>query len=187
MRNIWWKNAVTQEKIKNSFELDPIKVFDGGLTAKEVFDGFMKWQIRNYPYRAADKFAVALQEIYGECTIKMARQALFKTASTISQKMKITKSAFSKIERAEDRGHITLNTLRKVAEAMECELVYAIRPKNQKIFSQVIWDSLLPEARLRTWQSVCDPKNKSGALAAVARDLLGDPNFRRRMNWSRNE
>ena len=43
---------------------------------------------------------------------------------------------------AKRRARLSLTTLAKAAEAMDCELAYAIRPKNKKYFSSIIWEIL---------------------------------------------
>ncbi len=184
---IFWKNISVRKKIEKSFEVDPIKVFDGELTAREVFDGFIKWRGTKYIYRGADEYALALMDLWGECSIRMARNAMFLTAESIAKKMGISKAAFSKLERAERKGTISIKTLAAVAEAMDCHLVYAIKPKNQKLFSEIVWEKLLPEARIILWRRICNPLNKSGGLAGIADELTKNPKFRRKQGWSRNE
>ena len=60
----------------------------------------------------------------------------------------VARAAYSKYEDCEERGSIRLATLAKAAEAMDCELVYAIRPKSKKYFSNIILGKLLPQSQL---------------------------------------
>jgi hypothetical protein len=82
------------------------------------------------------------------------------------------------------RGSITISALAKAAEAMDCELVYAIRPKKKVRFSSQIWHPLL-KASLNKWWVVSRPEiRKSDALAAVANQTMNEPQFRRKQGWS---
>ncbi len=116
--------------------------------------------------------------------LKTARKGLFLSAATVADKLKVARAAYSKYEECEERGSITLATLAKAAEAMDCELVYAIRPKNKKYFSSIIWEILLPAALLHPWIKKCDPKKRGMALAHVAEKLMNDPKFRTKQRWS---
>lgn len=101
--------------------------------------------------------------------------------------MGISKSQYSKLEAAEKRGECTVNQMRRIAEAMDCEVVYIVRPRQGRLFSERIWQLLLEEALRRFQFRTCTPHNKSGALAAIAEELIHEPGFRRSRNWSRNE
>ena len=66
--------------------------------------------------------------------LKKARTALFYSGPEIAKRMKISRSAYQQLEKNEEQGRITIESLAAAAEAMDCELVYAIRPKTKKIF-----------------------------------------------------
>ena len=116
--------------------------------------------------------------------LKTTRKGLFLSAATVAKKLTVARAAYSKYEECEERGSITLATLAKAAEAMDCELVYAIRPKNKKSFSNIIWETLLPQSQLHPWIKKCDPKKRGEALAHVADKLMNDSNFRKKQCWS---
>ena len=58
----------------------------------------------------------------------------------LASRLKITPSAISSFERSEQDGKISTDTLRKVAEAMKCKLVYAIVPETslENIYDQQV-------------------------------------------------
>lgn len=116
--------------------------------------------------------------------LKTARKALFLSADTVASKLKVARSAYSKYEESEEKGVITLTTLARAAEAMNCELVYAIRPKNKKYFSQIIWEKLLPFAISHPWIKTCDQKRRGHGLAFIVKQLMNSPKFRRERGWS---
>jgi predicted DNA-binding mobile mystery protein A len=57
------------------------------------------------------------------------REALGLTLGQIGQQIRASRQAVQQFERAEATDRITLGALRRVAEAMGCELVYALVPK----------------------------------------------------------
>lgn len=97
--------------------------------------------------------------------LKEVRQALNMSTRGVARKMNVRQSTYWNLEQAECNGRISLNSLRKCAEALDCELVYAIRPKCCAVFSAVIW-SQLPDRR--------------------AKHSLYNPRFRRKKGWARN-
>lgn len=61
--------------------------------------------------------------------VKYIRNALGMTTTQLAKRLKLSRRRIAMIEHAEIRDETTLSTLRKVAEAMDCQLVYAILPK----------------------------------------------------------
>lgn len=65
------------------------------------------------------------------------RNALGLTRASVAAKLKVTPSAVQEYEKAEKADAITLATLRRVAAAMDCELVVALVPRNGLTFTQL--------------------------------------------------
>jgi predicted DNA-binding mobile mystery protein A len=57
------------------------------------------------------------------------RQALGMTTRQLASSVGVSQAAVTDAERSEARGDITLATLRRYAEALDCELVYALVPR----------------------------------------------------------
>ena len=81
--------------------------------------------------------------------LKTVREALGLTLDTVGQRSRNSRSDVRSFERAEARDRITLRSLRKVADAMGCELVYALVPKAGATFTQLAEAPLRDEARKR--------------------------------------
>lgn len=62
--------------------------------------------------------------------IASVREALGLSLGQIGQKVRVSRQAVQQLERAEADDRITLGALRRVAEAMGCDLVYALVPKS---------------------------------------------------------
>jgi predicted DNA-binding mobile mystery protein A len=61
--------------------------------------------------------------------VRAVRQALGMSAADLAQRMGVTSGAVLDLERAEVVGGVTLDRLGRAAEAMDCELVYALVPR----------------------------------------------------------
>jgi len=60
--------------------------------------------------------------------IKAIREALGMSTSQLARRLKIKQPSVVDLEKSEARGSIELATLRRVAEALDCTLVYALVP-----------------------------------------------------------
>lgn len=76
--------------------------------------------------------------------LEIVRRAINLSTSAIANKVGKDRSAFRYFEKSEKSGTISLNTLYQICEAMDCELVFAIRPKLSRTFSRALWEKLLP-------------------------------------------
>ena len=61
--------------------------------------------------------------------IRAIREALGMTAEDLAARMGVTQSTLTRIERSERTGRIQLDTLERAADALDCELVYALVPR----------------------------------------------------------
>src|SRR5258708_31843015 len=61
--------------------------------------------------------------------VRSIRSALGMTGRQLGRRIGVSQNAISEAERAETEGRITLNTLRKLADGLNCELVYALVPR----------------------------------------------------------
>jgi predicted DNA-binding mobile mystery protein A len=61
--------------------------------------------------------------------IRAIRQALGMTTEQLARRLKVKQPSVVQLEQSEDKGSIELATLRRVAHALDCTLVYAFVPK----------------------------------------------------------
>jgi predicted DNA-binding mobile mystery protein A len=54
-----------------------------------------------------------------------------------ARKLKMTPPGFAKLEKAEGSGAISLKTLERAADALNCDLVYALLPRDGTLFDQI--------------------------------------------------
>jgi predicted DNA-binding mobile mystery protein A len=61
--------------------------------------------------------------------VRAIRDALGLTAAQLARRLNVRPSSVADLEKNEAAGKVTLATLRRAAEAMDCTLVYALVPK----------------------------------------------------------
>ena len=131
-------------------------------TAEEIRSSFMLW--RSHSTQFQPDHTVIGQLAY-------ARTLLHISATRAAEKLKITQPAYSQFERSERSGRINLETLRRAADALDCELKYEIRPKSHPDFFSATWEKFLPDALNHPWMKCCDPERKTVALVSVMKEL----------------
>lgn len=70
--------------------------------------------------------------------VKTLRETLSISVAQLAARLGLSRSRISQLENAEIQDAVTLRTLREVANAMECELVYAIVPKGHTTLENII-------------------------------------------------
>lgn len=82
--------------------------------------------------------------------LKAIREALGMTTAQLGRRLGVVQSRVVAIEQAEAKGTITLNSLEKAAQALDCRLVYALMPRQplEDIVEQRA--SLLAKSRLKS-------------------------------------
>lgn len=80
--------------------------------------------------------------------LRAIRQALGMTSGVLAGRLGVTASGVRKLEQAEAADAITLATLRRVAEALDCDLQYALVPRRP--LRQMRWQQALRLAQ--QWQ-----------------------------------
>jgi predicted DNA-binding mobile mystery protein A len=60
--------------------------------------------------------------------VKAVREALGLTTAQLAQRLNVKQPSIVAVEQSEEKGTIELATLRRVAEALDCRVVYALVP-----------------------------------------------------------
>ena len=95
-----------------------MKTFTEDTRIRQVDEGLAIWRKANLPRRPPQGW------------IKTIRMALGMTSGVLAQRVgDVSDSAIRKLELAEAEDAITLASLRRVAEALDCELQYALIPR----------------------------------------------------------
>ena len=156
-------------------------------TPEEILRAESYWRNGRYHFKDEDNHLqpfIALKIDQKTNWLQSARRSLQLSTNQVAKKANISSAAYSKFEKNELSGKITIESLKKMADAMDCELIYCVRPKNNKSFSQIIWATAIKQALLHPFLKVCDPYKKANALAKIVDDLIHNPKFRRKNNWS---
>ena len=102
--------------------------------------------------------------------IKTVRTALGMNGTTLSKKLHGHRSIASYLERSELEGSITLNKLKQTADAMDCELIYAIVPKTTSTQNKPSVDELLIKQAQHKAKDIVKRAAEQMALEAQALD-----------------
>jgi transcriptional regulator with XRE-family HTH domain len=161
------------------------------MNPNETYKSYLIWSYR-YGYQDINEAAQALLRISNHHIltkewIRKAREAQFLSIESAAHKAGLTKEAWRKLEKSEARQKITLESLQKAAEALDCELVYGFKPKAQVTFSRLLWRQIGPVALEIYRNRLRSPKIKPLILGRIADKLMRDPEFRKQKGWSRNQ
>lgn len=118
--------------------------------------------------------------------LKTAREKLMLSTESVGKKLNISRAALCRFEQREAMGTISIDSLEKIANAMNCELIYEIKPRNEKSFEDLIWEQILPIALKHSWIRNCDQLRRPQALVKIALDLMSNPKSRRELGWAKN-
>lgn len=117
--------------------------------------------------------------------IRTARLSLFLALEEVAVRSGKSSSCLAQLEKRELHGNATLKTVSEIAEAMECEFVYAIVPKEHSTFADRVWERIWPQALEDLRVKNAQPEKRAQVLAAVAKELMLSAKFRRKKGWSR--
>ena len=81
--------------------------------------------------------------------LRAVREALGMSREALARRLDVRPEAIKKSEAAEARGGIRLDTLRRMAAAMDCELVYAVVPKRSL-------QDIVDQRRLQLYRGLSD-------------------------------
>jgi predicted DNA-binding mobile mystery protein A len=113
--------------------------------------------------------------------LRAIREALGMTSGVVAERLGVTASGARKLEQAEAADAITLGTLRRVAEALDCDLQYALvprRPLHEMRWQQALhlaqqWQQRAGRTMALEAQSVASPSATADErLEAMAEEIL---------------
>ncbi|HEX8670607.1 MAG TPA: mobile mystery protein A [Longimicrobium sp.] len=105
------------------------------------------------------------------------------TSAQLGARMGVSQSAVSQLERREAEGSLTLNSLRAAADALECDLVYALVPREGSITAMMEKRARAVAAAtvarvshtMRLEDQGIDAAAMGEQVEELARDLIDDP------------
>ncbi len=113
------------------------------------------------------------------------RKALGMTMPQLAKRLGVARSRVIKIQQAEQSGSLTIHTLREVANALECDLVYAFIPRQplptllrvqaEKIAKQRF--GRVSHSMVLENQSVAEPYQKEQLEEMINALLSGSPKY----------
>jgi transcriptional regulator with XRE-family HTH domain len=142
--------------------------------------GYRLWKYREGYFEIEETLEPFLNcKILEGSWLRIARELSQLSHASVASRLNINRATWAKYEAREAEGTITLDTLKRAAEALDCEFVYAIRPKRRLPFSQIVWEKLEPIALAK-----CPKPPHPYGIAAVAQDYFKRAKFRQEQGWS---
>lgn len=99
--------------------------------------------------------------------VRAVREALGMTGTQLAERLKVDPSTVSALEKGEIQDTVTLTTLRRAAEAMNCRLVYALVPETS--LEQTVRDRAATVVDVRL--------GRLGHTMALENQALSDPDL----------
>ncbi len=106
--------------------------------------------------------------------VKAIREALGMTTAQLAKRLGVSQPRVVAIEQAEAKGTITLDSLERAANALDCRLVYALVPRQPL-------DALVEERAARLASKRLDSTRHTMALEAQALDTADENEQRKRL------
>jgi transcriptional regulator with XRE-family HTH domain len=166
-----------------------MRLYKFTVPAEKIRKAYGLWH-QTYPFRDTDQLiqgTVNIEFKKQNNWLEQARQALLITKNEMAKRLGISRWAYSQFESSEAHEKISIATLRKAAEVMDCELVYFIRPKKNVVFSKLIWEKL--EAEILNLNQVYRNLEKASLpsiISNIAKNKMLDAGFRKKQKWVRN-
>ncbi|CAN7146889.1 MULTISPECIES: helix-turn-helix domain-containing protein [unclassified Variovorax] len=107
------------------------------------------------------------------------------SGAALARRLGLTPAGVRKLEQAEARGTITLASLRKLAQALDCELKYALVPRTS--LSQQLQDRALEVARERMYPVSHSMSLEDQKVGEAMSDVQGELPARELLQGSRRE
>lgn len=148
---------------------------------------YKRWQMGLTNQDFDDQVSYLLNEKIEPCSggrLRATREALQLSSGELAKRLGILRTSYLEIEKSDSLGKIQLQTLEKIAKALECELIYGLRPKCRKRFSEIIWNKVVPSAKENFLYLRSNPRERAQALAAAVIRKLSEPQFIRDQGWS---
>lgn len=117
--------------------------------------------------------------------IRSLRECFMLSQDFVATKLNISRQAYAKLEMNEAKESLSIENLGKMAEALDCELIYFIRPKSRQRVSSLIWKKVYPEALNRYQRRTRSQKIQPLILATIAANLMQETKVRRQNRWLR--
>ncbi|CAN5571710.1 hypothetical protein BH10BDE1_BH10BDE1_34690 [soil metagenome] len=115
--------------------------------------------------------------------LKVARFASLLSTNEVARRLGISRPAYSRSEERELRGAITISLMREIADAMNCDFVYELRPR-EGAFTEKIWKQICPIAAQhpKFWRRALAVSPEE--FAFISETEMLEPATRRALHWT---
>ncbi len=147
----------------------------------------------SYPFPEADKFIEPFlktelnsneSERKIQNIVRVTRKALFLSNNEMARRLLTTPQNYAKLEKSEEIGSLQIKNLRKIAEAMDCQLIYALKPKNNLNYSSNLWKQIHELIENHPWSKNKRPPTNIPQKYYFAKFLIKNSKVRKKLGWS---
>jgi predicted DNA-binding mobile mystery protein A len=111
------------------------------MTVKSIAQAHMR-KVIDRAQKASGSF-----NIIEKSWLRLVRKSLGMSGAELARTLHVTRALVAQAERNEEQGNVTIKTLKTLATAMGCKLVYAIVPENNETIEDLIKKQALKKAR----------------------------------------
>lgn len=176
--------AAEQETPLNLARPKPLKPIDFEERLKNICIRFLPYSYYELD-RKLEPFLQTTMSADAFSWLRKARVTLQLTTRTVAERAGVSHNSYVQTERAEREGAVTLESMQIFAEAMGCEFVYAVRPKDRKSFTSQIWRQIRVDAEKKINQRrYFDEDSRYRVLGQMMGRYFQVAKFRRKYGWS---
>ncbi len=136
-------------------------------------------------FRRKHEVRMSTKSQVGQSCLREVRKALHLTIEQAAERMQVSESSYQSHETSEAGRTISLKNLQKCAEIFDCELVYELRTKDGHSLDERIWNEAFEATKNHGYLFKCMASRRAYALNDLIVKKLNDPEFRRKMKWSK--
>lgn len=145
--------------------------------------------IRNQISRKLAEIGEILKLVNGiDSWSRYLRKALGMSVSQFAQRLGVTQSSASGMEKREVEGTLTINKLRQMADAVECDLVYAFVPRDslEKIIINQAKKKALRSIELSDTHMALEDQKVKLKMEERIKELIEEKMYSKYL-WDKNE
>lgn len=152
---------------------------------------------RKYPFPEMDRFIepftispfvvspFANKQLVSSHLVQKTRRALYLSSVEMARRMEVSPQCYHQLEKSELKESLQIGQLKRMAEAMDCELIYALKPKSNQVYSKVLWQQLYKIVQEHPWSRHQRIRTDLHIVEYnFARFLLRKASIRKKMGWT---
>lgn len=156
---------------------------DMPLSDAQIEEAYQLW--RQKPY--GDRGPRPVKGRNRHSKLMRARTASLLSGNEMARRLKLSRMGYWKMERRDAEGRISINDLKRAADALGCEVIVKIVPKLKRTYSRLIFDLLLKSTKRCPMVRNARPLVKWRVLVTANQWDINEPCIRRLHRWTQRK